>query len=105
MLGMQVWEAGGAKDHGASPQVEAAPLIQRYGQSFAPTAPDIALEYYMLAAQAAGGGTDAKGRLLRDLLTQSNAFGFLLGSGDGSGGGDTGGGLSPVAASLWCGVR
>ena len=57
-------------------------------------APDIALEYYMQAAQAAGGGADTKGQLLRDLLTQSNAFGFLLGSGGSSGGGEAGKGIS-----------
>ena len=81
----QVWKLGGEKDQGAG--LELGTLIQRYGQSFAASAPDIALEYYMLAAQAMGGTADAKGRLLRDLLTQSNAFGFLLGSGGGSGGG------------------
>lgn len=76
---------GGPKDSAATFSVDAAPLIQRYGQSFAATAPDIALEYYMQAAQAAGGSADAKGQLLKDLLTQSNAFGFLLGSGSTSG--------------------
>ena len=86
---MQVWEAGGPKDQGGSPQADAALLIQQYGQSFAATSPDIALEYYMRSAEAAGGGAEAKGALLRDLLTQSNAFGFLLGSGGSTGVGET----------------
>ena len=82
MLLPQVWSLGGAKDQTG---IEASALIQRYGQSYAAAAPEIALEYYMLAAEAAGGSVEVKGQLLRDLLTQSNAFGFLLGSGSGGG--------------------
>ena len=35
----------------------------------------------MLAAEALGNDKQTKARLLRELLTESNAFGFLLGSG------------------------
>ena len=86
---MQAWDVGGPKDQAAAPGLDAGALIQRYGQSFAATAPQIALEYYMLAAQAAGGGPEAKGHLLQDLLKESNAFGFLLGGG--GEGGEAGG--------------
>lgn len=51
----------------------------------------------MLAAQAFGNDKQTKARLLRELLTESNAFGFLLGSG--SHGGE---GHHPSAASLFC---
>ena len=44
-------------------------------------ATDTALEYYLAAARALGGGEDDLVKLLRDLLSQSNAFGFLLGGG------------------------
>ncbi|KAK9812585.1 hypothetical protein WJX73_010575 [Symbiochloris irregularis] len=85
LLHHEIWDAGGAKDQTSSPGMDPAVLLQRYGQSFAATAPQIALEYYMLAAQAAQGTPEAKARLLKDLLSESNAFGFLLGSGGGAG--------------------
>ena len=44
-------------------------------------ATDTALEYYLAAARALGGSEEELVKLLRDLLSQSNAFGFLLGGG------------------------
>jgi hypothetical protein len=50
-------------------------------------APQLALEYYMLAAGAMGGGLQARGALLRELLVESRAYGYLLGSGGAGEGG------------------
>jgi hypothetical protein len=41
----------------------------------------------MQAAQLKGNTTEVKAQLLRELLTESNAFGYLLGSGGPGGGG------------------
>lgn len=79
-------EAGGEGDAGAKQGVNAGQVIHRYGLQFAAQAPDIALEYYMLASQALGNDRLTKARLVRELLTESNAFGYLLGSGAGPGG-------------------
>ena len=67
-------------------------------------APEIALEYYILAADAKGNSKQIKAELLKELLTESNAFGFLLGAG-----GNTGGSVTPYlfnsAFSDECSVR
>ncbi|KAK9828502.1 hypothetical protein WJX72_000423 [[Myrmecia] bisecta] len=81
----QALDAGGEGDIGARSGVDIASVIHRYGRSFVTQAPELALEYYMLAAAAKGGSLADKGALLRELLTDSRAFGFLLGSG-GAGG-------------------
>ena len=65
--------------------MDAAALIQRYGSGFAAGATDTALEYYLAAARAAGGGQGDLVRLLKDLLARSHAFGFLLGGSQGGG--------------------
>ncbi len=76
---------------GRAAALEPGQLVKQYGQQFLSTAPALALEYYMQAAQllgdALGDVRDVRGKLLRELLTQSNAFGFLLGSGGPNGGG------------------
>lgn len=78
---MQALEIGGDGDAGNKSGVHAGQLIHHCGLQFARSAPEIALEYYMLAAQALGNDRQTKAKLLRELLTESNAFGFLLGSG------------------------
>ena len=85
---VQALSIGGEADAGSKSAAEPGKLIHQYGLQFARNAPDIALEYFMLAAQALGNERHTKARLLRELLTESNAFGFLLGSG-GSHGGET----------------
>ena len=54
-------------------------------QRHAGSATDTALEYYLAAARALGGGEAELVKLLRDLLSQSKAFGFLLGGGPSDG--------------------
>ena len=66
--------------------MEPGKLIQQYGLQFARSACEIALEYFMLAARALGNDKQTKARLLRELLTESNAFGLLLGGGGSQGG-------------------
>lgn len=41
----------------------------------------LALEYYIVAALVMGGSTHRKGKLLKELLTESHEYGVLLGSG------------------------
>jgi len=64
--------------------------VHDYGQNFAVQDPATAFEYYCLAAEVKGGGyvsiIQTQGHLLRELLSQSRAFGTLLGAG-GSGSG------------------
>ena len=83
---MQIVDAGGDGDAGAKQGVNPGQVIHRYGLQFAAQSPDIALEYYMLASQALGNDRLTKAKLVRELLTESNAFGYLLGSGGGQGG-------------------
>ncbi|PSC75508.1 nuclear pore complex NUP93A-like [Micractinium conductrix] len=65
--------------------VDVGALIHRYAKEFLYTDPPLALEYYMLAAQAMGGSVQVKGQLLRELLVESKAYGYLLGSGGAAG--------------------
>lgn len=73
-------------------------VIHQYGLQFAARSPALALEYYMLAAKALGDDNTVRARLVRELLTQSNAFGFLLGSGGSRGGAHS----SPVLRKSDC---
>ena len=67
--------AGG---RGGVAAVDAGELMHLYGRDFLGRDPRMALEYYMLAARAAGDSLPVKGRLLRELLTESKAYGELL---------------------------
>ena len=67
--------AGG---RGGVAAVDAGELVHLYGRDFLGRDPRMALEYYMLAARAAGDSLPVKGRLLRELLTESKAYGGLL---------------------------
>ena len=53
-------------------------LVHAYGRQFLHRRVQLALEYYMLAARAAGDALPAKGRLLKELLTESKAYGAHL---------------------------
>lgn len=83
---VQALGIGGDGDAGSKGGVEPGKLIHQYGLQFARSAPEVALEYFMLASQALGNDKLTKARLLRELLTESNAFGYLLGSGGSQGG-------------------
>ena len=50
-------------------------LVHAYGRQFLQRHVQLALEYYMVAARAAGDALPAKGRLLKELLTESKAYG------------------------------
>lgn len=64
-------------------------LIHQYGHSLIHGDVKLALEYYMLAASALGGSLGVRGALLKELLSESKAYGLLLGSGGtGSEGGE-----------------
>ena len=85
-LGLQALDVGGEASAAVAQGVDAGQVIHQYALHFAAGAPEMALEYYMLAAQALGDDKQTRARLLRELLTESNAFGFLLGSGGSRGG-------------------
>ncbi len=53
-------------------------LVHAYGRQFLQRHVQLALEYYMLAARAAGDALPAEGRLLKELLTESKAYGVPL---------------------------
>jgi nuclear pore complex protein Nup93 len=89
-LGACLWAAGvipSVKPGAASGDGDATPgrLLHQYGRSLAHGDAELALEYYMLSAAAQGGGLAVRGALLRELLTESRAYGLLLGAG-GAGG-------------------
>lgn len=71
--------------------VEPGQLVRQYGQRFLRSCPALALNYFLQAAWLlARTPSDLKavrGQLLRELITQSHAFGYLLGSGGVEGGG------------------
>lgn len=83
---MQALNSGGDGDAGVRGGINVGDLIHHYGAQFVAKAPEIALEYYILAAEAMGNGKETKAQLLKELLTESNAFGFLLGAGGNTGG-------------------
>lgn len=55
--------------------------VRQYAYSLIHRDISLALEYYIITAMVMGGSTDCKGRLLKELLTESHAYGVLLGSG------------------------
>ena len=60
-------------------------LLHQYGRSLIHGDVTLALQYCMLSAAAQGGSLQVRGALLRELLTESKAYGMLLGGG-GAGG-------------------
>jgi nuclear pore complex protein Nup93 len=76
-----------------------ADLLRQYGRAFLHADPELALQYYMLAGSAAGGGGRARGALLRELLTESRAYGLLLGGGGAGGAGGALAAFVPDAAA------
>ncbi|GAB4816873.1 hypothetical protein N2152v2_003919 [Parachlorella kessleri] len=88
LLHYGVLGASGEQDAGAGARgLDPGTLIHRYGREFLYTDAELALEYYMLASEALGGSTAVKGQLLRELLVESKAYGFLLGGGGAGEGG------------------
>jgi len=59
----------------------AAKIVHQYAYSLIHHDIALALEYYMIASMVMGGSLEVKGRLLKELLTESQAYGVLLGSG------------------------
>ena len=49
--------------------------VHLYGREFVHTDVRLALEYYLAAARVQGDSAQARGRLLRELLTESHAYG------------------------------
>ena len=49
--------------------------VHLYGKEFVHTDVRLALEYYLAAARVQGDTPAARGRLLRELLTESRAYG------------------------------
>lgn len=72
----------------ADGDASAGRLLHQYGLSLIHGDVGLALEYYMLSAAAQGGSLGIRGSLLRELLTESKAYGMLLGAG--GAGGETG---------------
>lgn len=62
--------------------------VASFGRRYVASDSSTALQYYMLAAELAGGGVKEQGKLFRELLVQSKDYGTLLGGGGalGSGG-------------------
>lgn len=65
----------------ADGDASAGRLLHQYGRSLVHGNIALALEYYMLSAAAQGGSLQVRGALLRELLTESKAYGMLLGAG------------------------
>lgn len=63
-------------------------MIEQFGRRFLKLDAEAALNYFLLAAAASGNDMQQKGRLLREVVTESPAIGTLLGGGGtmGSGG-------------------
>ena len=55
--------------------------VHQYAYSLVHRDVGLALEYYIITALVMGGSTHRKGKLLKELLTESHAYGVLLGSG------------------------
>lgn len=62
----------------------ASKTVKQYAYSLTHRDILLALEYYIITGLVMGGSTDLKGRLLKELLTESHAYGVLLGSGGAS---------------------
>jgi len=69
----------------ADGDASAGRLLHQYGLSLIHGDVALALEYYMLSSAAQGNSLGIRGSLLRELLTESKAYGMLLGAG-GAGG-------------------
>lgn len=105
-----MWQGQGALEVGLEVQVldglvetrtkgvEPGQLVRQYGQRFLRSCPPLALNYFLQAAWLLAGTPaelkNVRGKLLRELITQSHAFGYLLGSG-----GVEGGGAHPSSSS------
>lgn len=55
--------------------------VHQYAYSLIHRDISLALEYYFMASMLMGGSVQLKGKLLKELLTESHAYGVLLGSG------------------------
>lgn len=55
--------------------------VHQYAYSLIHRDVSLALEYYIATSMLMGGSVQLKGKLLRELLTESHAYGILLGSG------------------------
>ena len=81
-LGACLWHAHVLPNSGpADGDASAGRLLHQYGRSLIHGNVPLALEYYMLSASAQGGSLQIRGALLRELLTESKAYGMLLGAG------------------------
>ena len=65
-----------AKESSASGRV-----VHQYAYSLIHYDVSLSLEYYIIASLIMGGSLEVKGKLLKELLTESQAYGVLLGSG------------------------
>ncbi|KAK9867148.1 hypothetical protein WJX84_008824 [Apatococcus fuscideae] len=87
MLAHEVGDVGG---EGPAVGVDWCELLHSYGLRRAQHLPAVALEYSRQAVRAGKGGLSYQASLLRELLVQSQAFGFFVGS---SGQGGQGGAM------------
>lgn len=55
--------------------------VHQYAYSLIHRDISLALEYYVISSMIMGGSVQLKGKLLKELLTESHAYGVLLGSG------------------------
>jgi hypothetical protein len=65
--------AGGGQDG-----MDIGAYVHLYGREFVHTDVRLALEYYLAAARVQGDTAAVRGRLLRELLTESRAYGAAL---------------------------
>ena len=65
----------------ASETSVASDIVHRHAKGLIHRDITLALEYYIITALMMGGSTERKGKLLKELLTESHAYGVLLGSG------------------------
>lgn len=79
-LGACLWHAR-VLDGGPSADGGVGALVRQYARSLTHGDVQLALEYYMLAAAVQGGSLAVRGALLRELLTETRAYGLLLGAG------------------------
>lgn len=71
----------GQPSGGGQEGMDIGAYVHLYGREFVHTDVRLALEYYLAAARVQGDTPAVRGKLLRELLTESRAYGFLLGSG------------------------
>mmetsp|Transcript_19713 Transcript_19713/g.59561 ORF Transcript_19713/g.59561 Transcript_19713/m.59561 type:complete len:809 (-) Transcript_19713:69-2495(-) len=75
----------GPSDGCGGETMDVGAFVHLYAKEFVHTDVRLALEYYIAAARLQGDSRETRGRLLRELLTESQAYGFLLGSGGADG--------------------